>query len=105
MSTSRQQLTSPSKLRPGDYVKLRLWLSEEDSCILIEMAEIESDKDHWIKAEFITVHPNDWAQIEPFLALQARLKRHLTAMSDHILIRAQQVVKKFCSKRAQKNRR
>lgn len=67
---------------------MRLWLPREDSCILIQLAEIQWVKDYWIKAEFIKVSPNNQARIERLLALETHPTRQFIALRDQILVRA-----------------
>lgn len=82
------RLTSPAKLKRGDYVKLRLWLPEEKPCIFIDLAEILWIRDHWLEAELITVRTLDQLRIERFLALQGLHTRQSPTFKGRILIRA-----------------
>lgn len=88
MSRSRPQVSNPSKLRVGDYVKMHLWLPDDNSHILIELAEIQWIKDHWIKAELIVVSPTDQMRLKQFMASQGQFLRHSHTVSEQILIRA-----------------
>ncbi len=88
LSKSCQQVSNPSKLRPGDYVKVRLWLPDDNSHILIELAEIQWIKDHWIKVELIVIDPTGQMRLKQFMESQGQCSQNLHSVSEQILIRA-----------------
>jgi len=88
LSRSRPKLSTPSSLRAGDYVKVRLWLPDESSDILIELAEIQWIKDHWIKVELLVISPAAARRLKRFVESQGQLSQAKHTVSDQILIRA-----------------
>ena len=51
LSTSHPIILTPTRLRPGDYVKLRLWFPDENSFSVIELAEVQWVKNEWIQID------------------------------------------------------
>ena len=88
LSTSCQQVSNPSKLRAGDYVKVRLWLPDDNSHILIELAEIQWIKEPWIKVELIVISPTGQTRLKQFMESQGQLSLNPHTGSGEILIRA-----------------
>ncbi len=88
LSKSCQQVSNPSKLRPGDYVKVRLWLPDDNSHILIELAEIQWIKNHWIKVELIVVAPTGQTRLKQYMESQGQFSQNLHSLNGQILIRA-----------------
>lgn len=66
LSSSHPVILNPEKLRPGDYVKLRLWFPEENAYSVIELAEVQWVRDEWIKIELLLVSPTDRARLRQF---------------------------------------
>jgi hypothetical protein len=68
LSSSHPVIVNPEKLRPGDYVKLRLWFPDENTYSVIELAEVQWVKNEWIKIEFLLVSPKDQTRLKEFVA-------------------------------------
>lgn len=88
LSSADPVILTPEKLRPGDYVKLRLWFPEENTYSMIELAEVQWVKNEWIKIELLLVSPKDQARLKQFAASTGN---HLTTsarMGEQIMIRA-----------------
>lgn len=88
LSTSRRQVSNPSKLRAGDYVKVRLWLPDESDHLLIDLAEIQWIKDHWIKVEIISISAAGQVRLKRFMESQGQYAQYPHPASEQILIRA-----------------
>jgi len=69
-------------------VKVRLWLPNDNSHILIELAEIQWIKDHWIKVELIVIDPTGQMRLKQFMESQGQCSQNLHSVSEQILIRA-----------------
>ena len=86
LSAPSQNISPSEKLRAGDYVRLRLWLPGEDAHILIDLAEVEWIKSHWIKIELLSVSPEVQARLSQYKTSQDSAPRpHYT--TEQILIR------------------
>jgi hypothetical protein len=77
------QLITPDRLTAGDFVKVQLWVEDEETFIDIRLAVVTRVHTPWITVEVIRVSPND----------RMRLKRiamsiEESAYIDHLLIRA-----------------
>ncbi|MDK2743413.1 MAG: hypothetical protein NDI90_10900 [Nitrospira sp. BO4] len=88
LSSSPPTISNPAKIRPGDYVKLRLWFPDESSHIYIELAEIQWVKNHWIKVDILAVSPKDKARLKQFVASEGHSASSSLKMIEQILIRA-----------------
>lgn len=88
LSSSSPTLSQPKHLHPGDYVKLRLWLPDESSCIFVELAEVQWVKHHWIKVDLLITSPEDQARLRQFVAVEDRSSLSSRRKSEQILIRA-----------------
>ena len=88
MSVSQQQVLSPTKLRVGEYAKIRLWLPGDTAHVFIELAEIRWIKHPWISVEILVLSATDQQRIKRFTELQAQLSHSPYLDSKHILIRA-----------------
>lgn len=88
LSSPQPVVLNPEKLRPGDYVKLRLWFPDETTYSVIELAEVQWVKNEWIKIDLLLVSPKDQARLRQFAASE----RHHVPVSvrgdEHIMIRA-----------------
>ena len=88
LSTSHPIIFNPTRLRPGDYVKLRLWFPDEDAFSVIELAEVQWVKNEWIQIELLLVSPKDQSRLSQFVASEGS---HLAASArtgQQIMIRA-----------------
>lgn len=88
LSSSHPVILNPEKLRPGDYVKLRLWFPEENAYSVIELAEVQWVRDEWIKIELLLVSPTDRARLRQFAISAETPLPASTRMDEHIMIRA-----------------
>ena len=82
------KLTTPEHLRTGDFVKVQLWLENEETFIDIRLAEVRRVHAHWIALEVIQVSPNDRMRLKRFIDVPATLHIEEPALIDHLLIRA-----------------
>ena len=84
------KLTTPDRLRAGDFVKVQLWLEGEEAVIDIRLAEVRRIQGHWIAVHVIQVSPNDRMWLKRFIDAPAAIRIHIEepALIDHLLIRA-----------------
>lgn len=88
LSSPHSAILSPEKLRPGEYVKLRLWFPDENAYCVIELAEVQWVKNQWIKIELLLVSLKDQARLRQYAASEGN---HLPASAltgEQIMIRA-----------------
>ncbi len=88
LSSSHVAVSNPEKLRPGDYVKIRLWFPDETTYSVIELAEVQWVKNEWIKIELLLVSPTDQARLRQFVAPNANYPPAPARIGEHIMIRA-----------------
>jgi len=88
LSSSHSIILNPEKLRPGDYVKLRLWFPDENVYSVIELAEVQWVKNEWIKIELLLVSPKDQARLKRFMASEGEHVPTSARMGEQIMIRA-----------------
>lgn len=88
LSSPHSVILNPEKLRPGDYVKLRLWFPEENAYSLIELAEVQWVKNEWIKIELLLVSPEDQARLRQFVTSADPPVPASARMDEQIMIRA-----------------
>jgi len=86
ISGSDRRLRTPGFLKAGDWVRVRLWLPNDDAHILIRLAEVRWVRNQWVGIEFITVDARERARLERYS--EARRKEPVRAACDQILIRA-----------------
>ncbi|MDH4097780.1 MAG: hypothetical protein OEW25_04625 [Nitrospira sp.] len=86
LAAPRQPLATPETLQPGDFVKLHLWIPDEDSHIAINLAEVQWVKPDCIKVDLLTVSPPDQTRLNQFTALQDPAPRASQA-TKYVLIR------------------
>ena len=82
------KLTTPDRMRAGDFVKVQLWLEGEEAFIDIRLAEVRRVHGHWIAVEVIQVSPNDRMRLKRFIDAPAAMHIKEPALIDHLLIRA-----------------
>jgi hypothetical protein len=82
------KLISPDRMRSGDFVKIRLWVENEEAFVDIQLAEVKKVHNHWIKVEVIYVSQTDRLRLKR--CIDAPAARHIEqpALTDHLLIRA-----------------
>jgi len=86
LAAPSKNIPRPEKLRAGDYVKLRLWLPDEDSHISIDLAEVEWIDSHQMKVELLSVSPEIQARLSQCkLSQDSGPRPHYT--TEQILIR------------------
>lgn len=86
MAAPDQELSAVDKLRVGDYVKVRLWLPDEDAHIAVDLAEVEWIESHWLKVDLLSVTPENQARLNQFKSVHRSSSRGLRT-SEQILIR------------------
>ncbi len=82
------RLTTPDKLTPGEFVKVRLWLEGDGSCVDIQLAEVRRIHKHWISVEVIQVSPQDRMRLKRFVDARAAMHQKQPALINRLLIRA-----------------
>ena len=82
------EVLSPDLLKPGDFVKVRLWLEGEDNSLNIALAEVRRVSHQWITVEIIHVGPQERSRLKRFV--ESRMPGHVEAVVplDHLVIRA-----------------
>ena len=88
LSSSHHVILNPEKLRPGDYVKLRLWFPDENAYSVIELAEVQWVKNEWIKVELLLVAPKDRARLRQFVTSAGNHFPASARVGEQIMIRA-----------------
>lgn len=82
------KLTTPDQLRQGEFVKVRLWLEGEGTCIDIQLAEVRKIHQHWISVEVIQVGSNDRMRLKRFVDARAAIHQERPDLINRLLIRA-----------------
>jgi hypothetical protein len=77
------QLITPDRLTAGDFVKVQLWVEDEETFIDIRLAVVTRVHTPWITVEVIRVSPNDRMRLKR-IAMSIEEPMHI----DHLLIRA-----------------
>jgi hypothetical protein len=88
LASSHPVTVNPESLRPGDYVKLRLWFPDENASSMIELAEVQWVKNEWIKIELLLVAPKDQARLKQFVASEGNHVPVSARIGEQIMIRA-----------------
>lgn len=89
LSSSPPSITGPEQLHPGDYVKLRLWLpNDEGSAIQIDLAEVQWVKHQWVKLDLLLTSSKDQARLRQFIAPANQAQPVPHRMWEQIVIRA-----------------
>jgi hypothetical protein len=88
LSSSPPVTLNPENLHPGDYVKLHLWFPEESSSSVVELAEVQWVKNHWIQVDLLVTSPKDQTRLRQFMASEGHSSSSSFRMSEQILIRA-----------------
>ena len=88
-SADRWAVISPDHLASGDYVKVRLWLPGEAPVLIIQLAEVQWVKGHWLAVEAIQMSPPERRRLKQFVvAAQSPAPNQRSVLSDQVLIRA-----------------
>ena len=88
LSSEQPQLLDPEQLRGRDYVKIRLWLPNEQSYIVVELAEIQWVQNHWIKVDLLIISQKHQERLKQYLTAQGHFTPPSQRISEQILIRA-----------------
>lgn len=82
------KLTTPDHLTAGDFVKVQLWLENEETFIDIRLAEVRRVHEHWIAVEVIQVSSNDRMRLKRYFDPSGATDKDEQILLDHLLIRA-----------------
>lgn len=88
LSSSHPAILNPDRLRPGDYVKLRLWFPDENAYSVIDLAEVQWVKNEWVKVELLLIAPKDQARLSQFAATEGYHSSSPARTGEHIMVRA-----------------
>ncbi len=88
LSSEQPQLLNPEQLTSGEYVKIRLWLPDEQSYIVVDLAEIQWIQNHWIKVDVLIISQKHQERLKQYIVAQGHFTPPLQRMSEQILIRA-----------------
>ncbi len=80
-----RRLREPGFLSAGDLVRVRLWLPNDDSYIVIQLAEVRSVSHQWVAIELITIDARERARLVRYSEEQ---QASLSEACEQILIRA-----------------
>jgi hypothetical protein len=81
-------ILTPTRLRPGDYVKLRLWFPDDNTFSVIELAEVQWVKNEWIQIELLLVSPKDQTRLRQFVTADGNHVPTSASLGQQIMIRA-----------------
>jgi hypothetical protein len=87
-SETSSRLKTPDQLKPGEFVKVRLWLEGDGTCIDIQLAEVRRIQKHWISVEVIQVNPQDRMRLKRFVEARAAIPQEQPPLINRLLIRA-----------------
>ena len=79
---------TPDRMRGGDFVKVRLWVEDEEAFVDIQLAEVKKIHQHWIKVELIHVSHTDRLRLNRCIDTPAATHIRESSLIDHLLIRA-----------------
>ena len=79
---------TPDRMRGGDFVKVRLWVEDEEAFVDIQLAEVKKIHKHWIKVEVIHVSHTDRLRLKRCIDTPAAMHIGESSLIDHLLIRA-----------------
>ena len=89
LTSAPPSITGPEHLHPGDYVKLRLWLpDDEGSAIYVDLAEVQWVNHQWVKLDLLLTSPKDQARLRQFIAPTNKAFPVPHRMWEQIVIRA-----------------
>ena len=88
LSGASSRLTTPDQLRPGDFVKVRLWLEGEGTYIDIRLAEVRRVHKHWISVDAIQVSGHDRMRLQRCVAARTIMQQERSPLIHRLLIRA-----------------
>jgi hypothetical protein len=82
------KLTNPDHLTAGDFVKVRLWLEDDEAFVDIWLAEVRRVQKHWIVVDVIHLSLNDRMRMKRIVDVRAGMHIEKPALIGHLLIRA-----------------
>jgi hypothetical protein len=85
LSTPLQPMATADSLQPGDFIKLHLWIPDEDSHISVNLAEVQWVKPNCIKVDLLTVDPPDRTRLNQFTASQNTVSSSGNATSQVLI--------------------
>lgn len=89
INESSSQVAAPDQLTPGDFVKVRLWLDDDNSAsINIGLAEVRQVQNHWITLEVIHVGRQERARLQRYVESHQAISADKPVLLDHLVIRA-----------------
>jgi len=88
LSSAHPVVLNPTRLRPGDYVKLRLWFPDENTFSMIELAEVQWVRNEWIQVELLLVSPKEQSRLRQFAAAEGNHLAASARIGQQIMIRA-----------------
>ena len=81
-------LTTPDHLTEGDFVKVRLWLEDDEAFIDIRLAEVRRVHQHGIVVDVIHLSLNERMRMKRIVDVHAAMHIENPALIGHLLIRA-----------------
>jgi hypothetical protein len=88
LSSPHPVILNPTRLRTGDYVKLRLWFPDDNAFSMIELAEVQWVKDEWIQVEILLISPKEQSRLREFVVADGHHLPTSTRVGQQIMIRA-----------------
>lgn len=82
------KLTTPDRLRIGDFVKVQLWLEGEETFLDIRLAEVRKIQEHWVAVEVIQLSHNDRDRLKQWINVPGLIPLQETVRMNHLFIRA-----------------
>ena len=88
LSSPHPVILNPTRLRTGDYVKLRLWFPDDNAFSMIELAEVQWVKDEWIQVEILLISPKEQSRLRHFVVADGPHLPTSARVGQQIMIRA-----------------
>ena len=82
------KLITPDYLRPGDLVKVQLWLEGEEDFVDIPLAVVSKVHTPWITVGVIRVGSTDRSRLKQFIQTRPAMHIGKSVHIDQLLIRA-----------------
>jgi hypothetical protein len=79
---------TPDRMRGGDFVKVRLWVENEEALVDIYLAEVKKIHKHWIKVELTDVSQTDRLRLNRCIDAPIAMHIQESSPTNHLLIRA-----------------
>lgn len=87
MAGTDRLIRTPGALKAGDLVSVRLWLPNDDTHIVIRLAEVRWVVNQWINLDFIAVDSREKERLLRYSIAQQG-QRPVSVACEQILIRA-----------------